>query len=235
MNDSQQKVPDKTLETLARNFFKESVDYGFQQMDYVRFTNMLFDLSIQDKGNDNRKKTDVRTYRVIKNIKLPLKGKRIWIRSPEPEKDGGMLKKWLSDEFGRYFLLSRTTAECISFNRLLKDSANIVGLVIFPDGTPIGAVAFLNHDTNQHKAELRKLIGDPNMRGMGLAKEATRLWIQYGLSMLKLKKIYVNTLNTNIRNIRLNEDLGFKIEGLLRNEVYIDGQYKDVLRMGLCF
>ena len=70
---------------------------------------------------------------------------------------------------------------------------------------------------------------------MGLAKEATRLWIQYGLSALKLKKIYVNTLNTNIRNIRLNEELGFKVEGLLCNEVFVDGQYKDVLRMGLWF
>lgn len=235
MNNSEQKVPEKTLETLARNFFKESVDYGFQQMDYIRFTNMLFDLSIQDQGNEKKKKTDAKTYRIIKNMKLPLKGKRIWIRALESQKDEALLKKWLSDEFGRYFLLSRTTAETISFRQLIKSESNIVGLVIFPDGTPVGAVAFLNHDMNQHKAELRKLIGDPNMRGMGLAKEATHLWIQYGLSKLELKKIYVNTLNTNIRNIRLNEELGFKIEGLLRNEVCVDGQYKDVLRMGLCF
>ena len=34
-------------------------------------------------------------------------------------------------------------------------------------------------------------------------------------------------------NIRLNEDLGFRVEGVLRNEVLIDGTYHDVLRMGL--
>ncbi len=233
MNDSDQRVPDNTLEILAKNFFKESLEYGFQQVDYIRFANVLFDLSMHNENGTVRKKTDAKAYDITKNMKFPLKGKRVWIRMPEPEKDKSLLTRWLSDEFGKYFLFSRTTAQSINVNQLINGSSNAVGLIIFPDGTPVGAVAFLNHDKDQHKAELRKLIGDPNMRGMGLAKEATRLWIQYGLSTLKLKKIYVNTLNTNIRNIRLNEELGFKVEGLLCNEVFVDGQYKDVLRMGL--
>jgi RimJ/RimL family protein N-acetyltransferase len=233
MSESKERVPDKTLEILARNFFRESVEYGFQRVDYIRFTNMLFDLSMDDREMAGEKKQETQSPPVPKQTKFPLKGERIWIRAPKPKIDESLLKQWLSDEFGRYFLLSRTTAESITFSQLIKGPSHIVGLIIFPDGTPVGAVAFLNHDTNQHKAELRKLIGDPNMRGMGLAKEATRLWIQYGLSALKLRKIYVNTLNTNLHNIRLNEEVGFKVEGLLRNEVFIDGQYKDVLRMGL--
>jgi len=105
--------------------------------------------------------------------------------------------------------------------------------VTLMDDTPIGAVAFLNYDVMQFKAELRKLIGEPNMRGKGLGKEATRLWIRYGTETLDLKKIYLNTLDTNIRNIRLNEEIGFRVEGILRNEVFVDGKYKDLLRMGL--
>ncbi len=85
----------------------------------------------------------------------------------------------------------------------------------------------------QQKAELRKLIGDPRIRGKGLAKEATRLSIQYGLTTLDLRKIYVNTLNTNLANMRLNEDLGFLVEGILRGEAVVDGRRHDVLRMGL--
>ena len=235
MNDSDQRVPDNTLEILAKNFFKESLEYGFQQADYIRFANVLFDLSMHNENGAVKKKTDVKAYDITKNMKFPLKAKRVWIRELQPEKDKSLLKQWLSDEFGKYFLFSRTTAQSIGIDQLINGPSNACGLIIFPDGTPVGAVAFLNHDKDQHKAELRKLIGDPNMRGMGLAKEATRLWIQYGLSALKLKKIYVNTLNTNIRNIRLNEELGFKVEGLLCNEVFVDGQYKDVLRMGLWF
>jgi len=87
--------------------------------------------------------------------------------------------------------------------------------------------------SREHKAELRKLIGEPGMRAKGLAKESTRLWIHYGIEVLGLRKIYLNTLDTNIRNIKLNEELGFKFEGILRNEVFFDGKYHDVLRMGI--
>ena len=37
----------------------------------------------------------------------------------------------------------------------------------------------------------------------------------------------------NIGNIKLNEELGFQVEGILRNEVYFDDQYHDILRMGM--
>ncbi len=99
---------------------------------------------------------------------------------------------------------------------------------------PIGCVAFLDYDQTQQKAELRKLIGEPDMRGRGYGKRATRLWINYGLQELGLQKIYLNTLSNNIRNIRINEELGFSVEGILRNEVYIEGKYQDIIRMGLC-
>ena len=233
MNNSEQHVPENTLEILARQFFRESIEYGFKKVDYIRFVNILLDLSMENQEETNKNIKVIRKHHNPVSRKLPLKGERIWIRNPDLEKDSPLLHKWLSDPYGRYFLLSRTTATTISFEKLIEDKSNIIGLIIFPDGTPVGAIAYLTNNFNQHKAELRKLIGDPSMRGLGLAKEATQLWIQYGLSVLKLKKIYVNTLNTNIRNIRLNEELGFKIEGILRNEVCIDGQYKDVLRMGL--
>jgi hypothetical protein len=54
-----------------------------------------------------------------------------------------------------------------------------------------------------------------------------------GIAGLGLKKIYLNTLETDVRNIRLNEELGFKVEGILRNECFFDGEYHDILRMAL--
>ena len=130
--------------------------------------------------------------------------------------------------------MSRSTARKTTLNNLINTVSNVFGVVTLPDNTPIGLVAFLDYDTLQRKTELRKLIGDPKMRGKGFAKEATKLWIQYGITKLGLKKIYLNTLDTNIRNIKLNEELGFEIEGILRNEVFFDDKSHDVLRMGLC-
>ena len=125
-------------------------------------------------------------------------------------------------------------AKTISYEQLCNSDANLIGLIMFNDNHPIGLMAYLDVDYGQFKAELRKMIGEPEFRGRGLAKEASALWIDYGFSTLNLQKIYLNTLNTNIRNIRLNEELGFRVEGIMRNEVYFDNCFHDVLRMGLC-
>lgn len=39
---------------------------------------------------------------------------------------------------------------------------------------------------------------------------------------------------THFRNIWLNEDLGCRIEGVLRRELLSEGEYHGVLRMDLC-
>lgn len=238
MAQSQQTIPELTVETLARSFFKEATGYGFQQIDYIRFVNLLLDCSMDyDKVNQQKESTLIKEIEQPNNnyhlTNLPIKSERLFIRSYKPNEDSELFKTWLNDEAGRHFLLSQVTAKTQDFDELVADETNIIGVITLHDSTPIGSVAFLHHDSYQKKAELRKLIGEVNMRGKGLAKEATKLWINYGLTVLGIKKIYLNTLNTHIRNVKLNEELGFKIEGILRNEVFFDNRYHDVLRMGL--
>jgi len=239
LNNGDGKLPDETLESLVRGFFKESSMYGFSQIDYVRFVNMLLDLSMdpnsaepaQSKNSDGEIDSDASPDERL--TQLPIEGEGIRIRKFSAEKDIGIMKGWLSDRSGRQFLLSRITAQTIDIERVVNDDWNIFGMITTLDNKPIGCVAYLGYNREQSKAELRKLIGEPSMRGKGYAKEATQLWIRYGLEALGLKKIYLSTLQTDIRNIRLNEDLGFKVEGILRNEICVDGVYRDVLRMGL--
>jgi len=52
MNTSQRSVPQLTLETVAKSFFKQTITYGFQQLDYVRFVNILLDLSFNSDQTD---------------------------------------------------------------------------------------------------------------------------------------------------------------------------------------
>lgn len=237
MSNAGDKLSDQTLEMVVRSFFNESSMYGFSQLDYVRFVNMLLDLSMASITSENN---SVNESQSIDNsddgipiLDLPIESKRIRVRKFDPDTDIEVMKKWLSDKSGRQFLLSRVTAQTVDLERIVSDDWNILGMVTTHDGVPVGCVAYLGFNSEQRKAELRKLIGEPSMRGMGLAKEATKMWIRYGVTALKLKKIYLSTLDTDIRNIRLNEALGFKIEGILRNEIYVDGVYRDVLRMGL--
>jgi RimJ/RimL family protein N-acetyltransferase len=230
----QQEIQQITIETLAKSFFKESFTYGFDMFDYLRFVNLLLDFALNNKKKTEVKEESKNGSKDLKALSLPLKSERLIIRTLETSKDLSIFKNWLADENGRYFLLSRTTAHTMTLDELIEKKSNIITIICLSDYTPIGSIAFLDYDPLQHKAELRKLIGEPKMRGMGFAKEATQLWIQYGITTLGLKKIYLNTLDTNIRNIKLNEEFGFKVEGILRDEIFFDEKYHDVLRMGLC-
>lgn len=241
MNNNE-PIPDETMETLARSFYKEASDYGFKQADYLRFVNTFLDVAMKNglngEGNEySGKKKISETLNLqrigLKRLKMPLVGSHVRIRLFNPELDQADFERWINDEEGRYFLLSRLNAKIFSYNELCDSDTNLIGMIMVEDNQPVGLMAYLDLDREQHKAEMRKMIGERRFRGRGLAKEATKLWIEYGLTTLRLKKIYLNTLNTNIRNIRLNEELGFRVEGIMRNEIYFDEAFHDVLRMGL--
>lgn len=239
MSEPQKQIPTAMLEALSRNFCREAVGYGFKQIDFIRYVNLLLDASmkpgrpaaIEPPADDLPAAPPAPSRKRAKT--LPLAGVEVGIRSFDQQVDLPLLEQWVQEANGRYFLLSSMSPARPSVHELLDSERTVFGTVTLHDGTPIGTMAFLDFDPLQRRAELRKLIGVPSMRGRGLAKEASRLWIDYGLAALGLKKICLNTTHTNLRNVRLNEELGFKVEGILRNELCVDGEYQDVLRMGL--
>jgi RimJ/RimL family protein N-acetyltransferase len=231
MADSDPVVPLDTLETIARSFYKAAVGYGFHQVDYLRFVNLILDLSM--KSGEAPLPPPPAVTPGENAGSLPTQSGDIAVRGFDGTNDRALFDSWIADKTGRYFLLSRTTAQPLAVDELLHNDRNILGVITMPDGCPIGLMAFLDHDRAQRKAELRKLIGDVRHRGKGYGKQATALWVQHGVTNLGLRKIYLNTLETDLRNIRLNEELGFKVEGILRSECWFDGAYHDILRMAL--
>lgn len=227
-------VSEVSVEVISKSIIKEANEIGFQRGDYIKLANLILDSAIGSNPNGKENSDHNKLgYVSSKKVKLPLTGEHIFVRAFDKKNDSALLKNWLEDEVGRYFILTRATSRVYDVQRLIEDERQVLGIITLKDKTPIGLLAFLDYDKQQNKAELRKLIGDPNHRAKGLGKEATKLWIQYGISKLGLTKIYLNTLQTNVRNIRLNEELGFKVEGILRKECLIDGKYHDLLRMGL--
>ena len=226
-------IPQCTLEVLASGFHKEAAAYGFRLQDYLRFVNVLLERAMDGEGAPAPAPASrVHEPRPLR-AEMPLDAARVRIRAPRRDEDAPRLERWLGDRAGRHFLVSPATARALDSRALVADPRHILGVTTTPEDRPLGLTAFLDYDPRQRKAELRKLIGEPDMRGRGFGREATALWIAYGIGTLGLRKIVVNTLENNIRNVQINEQLGFKVEGVLRNEVFFDGQYHDVLRMGL--
>ncbi len=231
------KIQESTIEVMAKNFFKEASQYGFRYKEILKFVNTLLDLSLDKSFSGVRKenKTDTQIYRNIDGCReMPLNSGTVVIRPFNKKKDSAALSEWVQDSNGRFFLISSSCGSFISLESLIEGEHNHIGIIENKEKKRIGALAFLNFDPLQGKAELRKIIGDPESRGLGMGKEATKMWIKYGFAGLGLRKIYLSTIETNLGNIKINEELGFKVEGLLRKEILVDGEFNDILRMGLC-
>lgn len=221
-------LPQQTIEAVAKSFFREAANYGFRRQDFLRFVNILLDLGLDKSGVY----TPPAHTKPRPESEPTERAAGIAVR-PYAREDFELLAQWVEDPLGRQFLSTRPDiVRHRELEALVNDPLSVFGIVSH-DEKPIGALAFLNVDEEARKAELRKLIGDPAARGHGYAKIATQYWIEYGVSTLGLRKIYVNTLDTNIANIRLNEELGLRVEGLLREEIFIDGAFHDILRMSL--
>jgi len=233
MNDLEMKLMNNlTIETISKGIIEEISKWEFKTSDYITLANSLLDYSLSKPSNgikNQNSKIDIN----LEKLDFPLMGEHTRVREFNRQDDFDIVKSWLNDDIGRWFLLSRSYTRDTSFNELIDDERNIIGLITLFDSTPIGLMGYLDYDNNHHKAEMRKLIGDNEQRGKGYAKEATKLWIQYGVVNLGLKKIYLNTIENNIRNVTLNKELGFQVEGVLRKECFIDNRYYDLLRMGL--
>lgn len=223
------RLPDLAIETVARGFFREADRYGFSQADFLRFINSVLGLSMASTAAKAKGIDGART----RSAESLIADERVSIRRFNSVTDSATLLDWLEDDAGAQFLRAGTNMHQVTPDHVLADPSNVLGMIMLPDGTPVGATAFLHIDYEHRKAEMRKLIGDPAMRGQGLGKAATRMWLAFGFRTLGLHKIYINTLNTNLRNVRLNEALGFRLEGILHDEVYLDGRYHDVLRMAV--
>ena len=97
----------------------------------------------------------------------------------------------------------------------------------------VGIIGGENIDPESTKLEMKKLVGDPAMRGKGIGKRATFLYLYQVFVIRKFYKVYLHTLEINIRNLNLNGNLGFSLEGVFFDDVMIEGVRQDVVRMAL--
>ena len=98
---------------------------------------------------------------------------------------------------------------------------------------PIGSIGFNQTNWVSRNANIFLTIGEPEYWGKGIAGEASRLMINYGFTELNFHKIFAGVFTPNSRSLRAAEKLGFEKEGVLKEEIYVDGQYHDMHRFAL--
>jgi len=96
---------------------------------------------------------------------------------------------------------------------------------------PLGSVYIRDIDRQHNKAEYGIFIGEPSARGRGIGTAAAGLMLSYCFEEEGLHRIYLRALSGNEQAIRSYEKAGLVKEGLLKDDVCIDGQYRDIVWM----
>ena len=99
----------------------------------------------------------------------------------------------------------------------------------------IGFVALHTIKGSNRSAMLSIGIGEAEYRGKGYGTDAIRLILAYAFRELNLHRVGLTVLSYNINAIRLYESLGFVREGVTRECVARDGQWHDIIHMGMLY
>lgn len=104
--------------------------------------------------------------------------------------------------------------------------------VVERDGVSVGLVELVEINHLHRRAEFQIIIA-PEHQGKGYAAPATVLAIEYAFFVLNLYKLFLVVDCDNPAALAVYRKLGFQDEGILRHEFFVNGQYRDALRMAI--
>jgi RimJ/RimL family protein N-acetyltransferase len=115
-----------------------------------------------------------------------------------------------------------------------QDPSELTFAICLSEGNRhIGNCGLVGIDRDNRTATLGIFIGEKDCRGRGLGAEAVRLLCRFAFGEMDLRKIRLDVHSDNEPAVKSYETVGFRREGVLREEVFRKGRAVDVLRMGL--
>ena len=131
---------------------------------------------------------------------------------------------------GNFFYVSPEREKKSLENKILDDSKNIyLGVCLSNNKQLIGYVQINNLDLRNLKAEWGgTLIGETDLLGKGYGKKASQLLLRFLFDQYPINKCYCYCLAEHPHTLKLFETLGFKRDGILRKEIFKNGEFKDL-------
>jgi RimJ/RimL family protein N-acetyltransferase len=167
-----------------------------------------------------------------------MQGKLVRLRGFE-KSDADAMLRWASDEdVVRWhgppdWPASRAQAERYIERMTAADSPDKGFAIETLDGALLGDCGLRKIDWKSRKAEFFITIGEKEFWDKGFATETLKLVSRLAFDKMNLNRLWLTVLVDNPRAVRCYEKCGFVREGLLRQESYVDGKYRDVLMMAL--
>lgn len=162
---------------------------------------------------------------------------RIYLRLMTREDTDNIIKWRNSDEVRSRFIYQKlfTKESHEKWIETMIETGKVVQMIIVrsEDERPIGSVYVRDIDMEHKKAEYGIFIGETDCMGKGYGTEAAELMVQYAFEYLGLHKIMLRVFAENERAIKSYEKAGFVKEAYLKDDVCVQGKYRDIVLMAI--
>jgi RimJ/RimL family protein N-acetyltransferase len=166
-----------------------------------------------------------------------LHGNRVTLRAVEREDQATF---WAYDNDLELALLwssdlgpvSMATLEA-RFDKSIAESEPNYWFAIEADDRVIGLCTLMDFDQTARTCTLGIAIGDRPYLSKGYGRDAVSTLVDYGFRYLNMHRIWLGVLSSNERAIRSYKACGFREEVRRRRHVWVDGDLRDEIMMGL--
>lgn len=143
--------------------------------------------------------------------------------------------KELIDLLGNNFHYIGAAVDEQWYNDYLKNRGTNVRLAIIDESNQrfIGTTQLTGIHSINRSAEFSIMIGDRQYWSKGAGLFATKAIVGHGFQALNLNRIHLTVLEYNQRAIQLYLKAGFKQEGILREAIFKNGTFQNLIAMSL--
>jgi RimJ/RimL family protein N-acetyltransferase len=164
---------------------------------------------------------------------------RLYLRKMTTD-DASIYHKWRND-----LEVMRTTSPSMDLYTLDNTEAFVNHVILGSDTSksyiildkesqqPIGITSLIQIDYKNRNAECIIDIGEKDYWGQGYGTEALKLLLDYAFLEMNLHRVSLRVFSFNDNAVKMYEKIGFKHEGVSRQCIFRDGNWHDIIQMGL--
>lgn len=164
-------------------------------------------------------------------------GDGIYLRPIEAE-DAPLHLPWVNDHSIVHSMKNHLPRNSEEHSRWLgawqeDPTAFLLAVCLTESDALIGHTALFDINAINRTAVFELLIGDKAQWGKGYGTQATRMMVGHGFHTHNLNRITLTVHADNLGGIRAYQKVGFAEEGRLRQAIFKNGGYVDVLTMAV--
>ena len=162
---------------------------------------------------------------------------RIYLRLMTAEDTENIIKWRNSDVVRKQFIYQKEfTVESHEnwIKTMIETGKAVQMMIVLNEGDrAIGSVYVRDIDLEHKKAEYGIFIGETDCLGKGYGTEAAELMIEYAFEFLGIHKLMLRVYAENERGIKSYEKAGLKKEAYLKDDVYVQEKFRDIVLMAV--